>query len=460
MPQGSARPDQPASATTREPRPTSLASLLTEIDAISPAPVLLTSKRLEESNDLDLICRAADRRAIGSFLADSGFRSRPAKLGGRAFTEQWVRFCEGTTVVDLNPAERWGLSERERNALFEQATPLDGFRQIAAPSPHHTILLASRRLVRGQRLSDKRKAHLAERLQEDKDAWEKAAQHAPAWCCTRALALLRRLWEHGVAPSRRELLIARLELTRSLRADGTRRAASLTRARIAQLRPPTIVALSGLDGSGKSTQVQQLDAALRALGIESRIVWKPMGHSPTMRFVRRSAKRLLGAKPAAAPTTIEAAPARRWDPNPKTKALRERSSVATQLWAAFVGLSAAGYYRREQLRHRGEVLVFDRHLLDTRGQLRFFYGARSRLRLALGLVELVCPRADRAYLLDVPAEVAHERKPLQYDIAELSRQAELYRQEAARLGAFCLDATLPSDVLAETIIADLWTRLG
>jgi hypothetical protein len=437
-----------------------VASVLTEIDAISPSRVLLTSKRLDESDDIDLICRRADRYAIASFLVTADFHSRPAKLGGRAFTEQWVRFSEQTTVVDLNPAERWGLPEPERNALFDEATTLDGFRQIAAPSPHHTILLAARRLVRGQRMSDTRKAHLAERLQEDPDAWEKAAQHAAAWCCTRAVAALRRLWENGVAPSRRELLLARLELTRSLREDGTRRVVSLARARLAHLRSPTIVALSGLDGSGKSTQVHQLDAALRTLGIESRIVWKPMGHSPMMRFVRRSAKRLLGTKPGPAATTTDDAPARRWDPNPKTKALRERSRVATQLWAAFVGLSAAGYYRREQLRHRGAVLVFDRHLLDTRGQLRFFYGARSRLRLALGLVDLVCPRADRAYLLDVPAEVAHGRKPLQYDLAELSQQAELYRQEADRLGASCLDATLPSDVLTETIIADLWTRLG
>jgi thymidylate kinase len=459
MPQPSFGQDPPA------PAPGIAASggraVLAEIDAVSPARVLLTSKELGADDDVDLICRRGERLAIGGFLTAAGFRRRPAVLGARAFTEQWVRFAGGApTVVDLNPAERWGLPAAEREALFADAVPVEGFRSVALPAPHHAILLASRRLVAGRALSERRKAQLERRLAEDPQAWEKAAAHAPAWCCTRGVTLLRRWWQTGLPPSRRDLVLARLELARSFRNDGTRRLAGLARARTARLRPATIVAFSGLDGAGKSTQVTQLSETLRHLGVDSRVVWKPMGHSGALRFVRRRLKRALGVGVGPASHRPAAdAPARHWDPEPRTKSLRERIPLATQLWAAFVGVSAAAYYRRAQLRHAGHVLVFDRHLLDTRAQLRFFYGARSRLGLALGLVDLLCPRADRAYFLDVPPEDAHRRKPLQYDTAELDRQAALYREEAARLRACRLDATQPAEILSAFVAADLWSSL-
>jgi len=65
----------------------------------------------------------------------------------------------------------------------------------------------------------------------------------------------------------------------------------------------------------------------------------------------------------------------------------------------------------------------------------------------------------RAYLIDVPAEVAYARRAEQYSLEELARQAELYRAEAERLGVRRLDGSRPREELCEEIARDVWLCL-
>ncbi|HET9125814.1 MAG TPA: hypothetical protein VFN65_13115 [Solirubrobacteraceae bacterium] len=436
-------------------------SLAREIDETLGSRVILTSKRFPEGRDLDLTCRDPERAQIAAHLRRAGFIRRPRGVGGRVWTEQWARFSEGhIELVDLNPAERWGLASSALERLFAEAIPIPPLENVARPAPHHVLLLAARRLVRSGRLGAASRAVVLSAVQEAPSVWEQAARDARAWGCAQALRLLRSALEQGGEPSRRECILAQAELARAGRRTGWSR--ELLRRQVQARRPRRshVIAFSGLDGAGKSTQVQALDAALSSLGAEVIVCWRPLGHSALLRRMRRAAKRLLGA-PAHPEYRDHAAPARTWDPRPPTLALRERSALATRAWAGLVALLAGAQYRRCWLSHfgRGQVLVFDRFRLDAAAQLRFFYGSGGELTGALRLLSWLCPPATRSYLLDVPAEVAAARKPLQYDLEELGRQALLLREEAGRTGTRRLDGCAGAARLHEQIVRDVWAGL-
>ena len=77
-----------------------------------------------------------------------------------------------------------------------------------------------------------------------------------------------------------------------------------------------VIGVSGVDGSGKSTQIAALRTTLAELGVPADVAWKPVGHGHALRFVRRTVKRLLGASPTG-PAPVQAeAPALTWTPTP------------------------------------------------------------------------------------------------------------------------------------------------
>jgi thymidylate kinase len=432
------------------------------IDAILSSRVIVTSKRFPAAGDLDLLCRPPERAQISGLLSNAGFIRSPRGMSGRVWTDQWARFSGWRIdMVDLNPAERWGLTPSALERLFDEAHPVSPLESIARPSPHHRLLLAARRFTRDGRLSQSSQAGIDRALQEDPDAWARASSHAGEWGCTTALRLLRDTLEQGGAPSGRGRRRAQAELLRAGRSAGWSRELLMRHAEARRPRRSHVVAISGLDGSGKSTQVQALHATLDSLGADVIVCWKPLGRSELLRRLRRAGKRLLGA-PAGAAYRDSAAPARTWDPRPPTRVLRERSALATHAWAGLVAVLTAAEYRRCCLSHvgRGRVVIFDRFLLDAAAQLRFFYGSAGELTTQLRMLGWLCPTATRSYLLDVPAETAAGRKPLQYDIEELGRQAALLREEAVRLGAQRLDGCAAVEDLHEQIARDVWSGLG
>ncbi|MDQ3777923.1 MAG: hypothetical protein M3310_03515 [Actinomycetota bacterium] len=446
--------------------------VLRAVDAEVSRPVVMTSLPPPAGKDVDLICRRDEREAIAEILANLGFLPRSRRyLRARTWTEQWVLF-EGAAAysVDLNPVERFGLESAEEEAFFAEARAVDPFQNVRQPAPEHLLVLAARRLVREGRLAEKRRVRLAAAVAEDASAWDRARARAPHWGATRGLALLESLLADGVTPMRAHRLRALAEQS-TTRRDRHLVASVLRSAKSAVPRPTAIVALSGLDGSGKSTQVRLLLATLADLDVAVATYRRPLGQSAVLRAVRRSGKRILESVARApdaqretrTPTSDTAPPpGRHWDPNPATKRLRERSTVATRAWAVLVAATIAAHYAAAAARNarRGRVLVFDRYQLDAVAQLRFFYGRGGRLGLESAIVRWLCPNPVRAYLLDVPAERAASRKEVQYDARELEHQASLLRQQAGELGAVVLDGEKPVEELAEVIARDVWTALA
>jgi thymidylate kinase len=225
-----------------------------------------------------------------------------------------------------------------------------------------------------------------------------------------------------------------------------------------------VVGFSGLDGSGKSSQVRALLSTLEQLDVAVVAHWKPLGHNASVRTIRRVIKRTYAA-------------VRGWDAEQLDRSKQPgRSLVAgtnpallggrqnrlvTHVWATLVCLVSAGHYRMVALRHSGSgrLIVFDRFALDTTAQLRFFYGPEHEFGLQRALIRIVCPTPIAAWLLEVPGEVAFARKQEQYNLSQLEEQESLLREEAQRLGITRLDGTRPMAELSEYIATEVWQRM-
>jgi thymidylate kinase len=356
--------------------------------------------------DLDVLARADDRDAIAKRLAEAGFVQR-----GR----EWVRFAGCSAFqVDLLPAEEWGVPDPELNALFEQGLPIDGLQRIVRPAPYHQLLILARLGV-----TPKRVKRLEAALEEDPDALAKARGEAAAW-----QADLRRLHP------RRPLL----------RRPRRRR----------------VVALSGLDGSGKSSQSAATRDALERLGWTADVVWLPITANAAVWRISALARQVL--------------PWVRWLPGLRrldrkvsegksflaTPGETRRPGLATRLWVTYIAAVNGLTHRR--LARRADVVVFDRYVLDSVVRMRYLWA--SRFRLASRLLHALSPRPVAAFFLDVPPEVALGRKQDQWGLDQLTRQRELYLEEAKRQGVVVLDGTRPEEELCAEIAETIWRRLG
>jgi thymidylate kinase len=439
-------------------------TVVSAIDEVLDSTVIVTGALPPDGRDLDLLVSDEQGRRLPEILAAKGFLARGRKVAPRRLvTQQWVRI-EGSSAlaVDLNPISRWQLPGQEQEALAAEAVPIVGLEHFARPSAHHVILIMARRLGAGT-LSARRLEKLRTAVEQDPRAWQRAGQRASAWGVTGALPVLRRLSEGGAWPTRSERARAVLEVTRSAGLAGT---VSKTARRLSAATPvrPQVVGFSGLDGSGKSSQVRALLSTLEQLDVAVVAHWKPLGHNASIRTVRRVVKRTYAA-------------ARGWDAgqldrskqpgrslvagtNPALLGGRQ-NSLLTHAWATIVCLVSAGHYRMVALRYSGSgrLIVFDRFALDTTAQLRFFYGPEHDFGLQRALIRTICPTPIAAWLLEVPGEVALARKQEQYDLAQLKEQEGLLHEEAERLGVTRLDGTRPTAELSEYIATEVWERM-
>jgi thymidylate kinase len=396
------------------------------IDRHAGGRVLVFGSLPPEGRDLDLLVRSAEERSLAHALPAEGFVGK-----GR----HWALFRDCSAYgIELVPAAAWRLPQEELEALFEEARPIEGFESLVRPAPAHALLILARRVAAARAgLEPKLRARLDALAAEDARVWEQAEARAEAWAGGRALARLAAAREGK-------------------------------RSRAPRLRPSrrpkrsVIVAFSGLDGAGKSTQASVLREALDRLGVEATVVWRPLGDNRVLELIGRPAKRILssmrfgplrGLAERSARGSVMSVPG------------REGDGIVRSAWATFVVVLNLAAQRQAAARHalRGRVVIYDRHVLDSAVRMRFLYGAAGRSRLQRLLLRTASPRADFAYLLEIPPETAAARKR-DWTLDELRRQADLYHEEAPLFGVRRLDGQRPREELCALVASDVWRALG
>lgn len=411
--------------------------------------------------DLDLAARAEEWEVISQILKTDGFvvDQKPFQ-GPRAWTQQWLRLrgcsCD---VVDLVPSARWGLPADEEDRFFAEGLPVEGFEWLVRPSPHHFLLLLSRRIAAGQvHLSDKRRRNIDRLLERDPHAWTRAEERAGAWRVRVALTALEHTYRGVVTISPAMRLRMASEV---LGKDPGQWSRDLARAatRTVLPKPVSVVCLSGLDGAGKSTQATILAETIKKLGGDVAIEWMPLGHNASLAPIRDGVKKLLArvGHLGFSGEEAEASVIREGPVLDAGKAFRQQSGKVTEAWSTVVAITTALHHRRVAVLHsfRGGVIIFDRYVLDAAAQMYYFYGDGREFRFQKWLLKTISPQPLCAFFLDVPPEVVLERKHLQYAPEQLTRQYGHYTRLLDELHVRRLPGTRSREELCETIAKEV-----
>ena len=184
---------------------------------------------------------------------------------------------------------------------------------------------------------------------------------------------------------------------------------------------PLLVSFSGMDGSGKSTQIELLCSALSQAGLTvyQRAFWDDVVVFPQWRagFSHTFLKSEGGV---GAPDR----PVRRNDKN-------NRAWYLTLGRYGLYFFDALNLRRKvaESRRRPADVIIFDRYIYD---QLATLPLQRPMARAYARLLLKVAPRPDVAYLLDAEPEVARARKPeYPLDFLHVYRDSYLRLQKMA-----------------------------
>lgn len=408
----------------------------TLIDEHADHSLLVFGSLPPTGRDLDLLVPSADVATIEKLLADNSFDS-----AGRL----WARFvgCD-VDVVEVIPASKWGLPPVEEAALFDESRPIEGMMHLTQPSPHHVLLILARRVARSGELDNKKKRRLDAAVKDDPEAWEQARHRAQVWECAEALEWLRTIYKSGDRRipdhSQRQGRDRRRAWARSLKDHITRRRTG-------------VIALSGLDGAGKSTQANALAASLHKLGFETAVEWTRLGHEPLLDKIALPMKRVLRRDrriKSGSEETLDRGSA---------SSENDRGPFITFIWSFVVALANGWSHRRATVKHlrAGRVVICDRYILDSAVHLTRKYGRATVIQIAL--LKLLSPRPSAAFFLDVDPESALQRKQDIYDAQRLHAHARLYRDLHTHHGVKRMDGHLPQEDLCKAIQRQAWMAL-
>ncbi|MGA8671685.1 MAG: thymidylate kinase [Terracidiphilus sp.] len=182
-----------------------------------------------------------------------------------------------------------------------------------------------------------------------------------------------------------------------------------------QKRQSKIVTFSGIDGAGKSTQIQSLQRGLEEAGLHVQLVafWEDVAR---LKRIREGVGHSIfkGDKGVGSPS----APINRRDKN-----VRSSSMTGIRVVLYLVDAISTWFAVKKASRVEADVVMFDRYIYDEMANLSLRNPLlRAYVRLLLKLV----PKPDISYLLDADPKHARTRKPeYPLDFLTINRQSYL-----------------------------------
>jgi thymidylate kinase len=213
-----------------------------------------------------------------------------------------------------------------------------------------------------------------------------------------------------------------------------------------------LIALSGMDGAGKTSAAKEIARRLADRGVPARVEWQRLGEQrDVLARLARPFKHLLRPRSTVADPLASGRPERVVAGAPRE---HQRRGPVAWAWTLVVAAVVVRHYRRTARNAQaGTVVVCDRWACDSLVDLEVRYG---RHRAAAWLLRSMVPHPDLAILLEIDAATSLRRKPGDQAEPILARMERLYDAAADSLGLTRLDARRPP----EQVLADLDARVA
>jgi len=212
-----------------------------------------------------------------------------------------------------------------------------------------------------------------------------------------------------------------------------------------------IISVSGSDGAGKSTLINNLIARLASSGKPVKFYRVRLGFTPVMEWLKKTAG-MNEANASPADTSSDAA-------LPKEQSFLKRAVSHVYRLGSLLDLIGLLAWVA-LLRAAGKRVVTERYLWDNQIIYREKYGEPGWLARALwAIIRLAAARPDAAFMLEIPPGESYRRVLARTDgVAEESLEVLAYRArlyaELAQPRLIIIDAMQP----AEKVFEQVWTE--
>jgi thymidylate kinase len=204
------------------------------------------------------------------------------------------------------------------------------------------------------------------------------------------------------------------------------------------IKRPLLISFSGLDGSGKSTQIENLRERLASAGLKVELLAFWDNVVVMTRYREGFVHTVYGSeKGVGAPGK----PVNRRDKNVRAWYLTIARHALYLLDAIHLRMVV-----KRAINSGNDAIIIDRYVYDELANLPL---ERPMTRSFVRFVEKLAPVPDVAYLLDADPEAAHKRKP-EYPVDFMHKCRAAYYRLAALLGTMTIIPPLP---LAEAKLA-------
>lgn len=208
------------------------------------------------------------------------------------------------------------------------------------------------------------------------------------------------------------------------------------------------VSFSGIDGAGKSTQINALRALFEQDGRRVITVrfWDDVSR---LTWLRENAghKVFKGDKGIGSPS----APINRRDKN-----VQSFPMTCVRLFIYFVDALSTRQAVKKSLRSGVDLTIFDRYMYDEFANLNLL---NPFIRTYVKLVMKLVPRPHISYLLDAAPEQARARKP-EYPLEFLHTNRKSYLDLNALIGGMTIMAPMPLQDVKQAVISQALHQLS
>ncbi|MGA2349852.1 MAG: thymidylate kinase [Terracidiphilus sp.] len=215
-----------------------------------------------------------------------------------------------------------------------------------------------------------------------------------------------------------------------------------------ELRHTYFVSFSGIDGAGKSTQIEALCGRLRKSGLRILLIsfWDDIARLTKLRE-GASHSIFKGDKGVGSPS----APINRQDKN-----VRSWGMTCVRLFLYFADAFSLRLKMRKALRSEVDLVIFDRFMYDELANLAL---QKRAIRAYVWVIMKIVPKPHISYLLDADPAKARARKP-EYPIEFLRTNRQSYLALRSLVGGMTVIHPMPIEDVERVIFMHAFNKLS